>query len=167
MRKYCFLKLKNYLISKGSVGLCFISGCISGCILGCISAFLQIKKIPIPAAPISTQSGKKVLINIHCHWGSRRWLLRGLFCYSDWLVFGLSLLSLGLISITPPGFRTLLTSRDTHQVLHFLWSFSLGPFSLGPFSGFLSFLRFLRFLRFLSFRDFLGLHFYLWHFYFC
>ena len=110
---------------------------------------------------------KEVLINIHCHWGSRRWLLRGPFCYSDWLVFGLSLLSLGLIPFTPPGFRTLLTSRDTHRVLHFLLSFSLGPFSLEPFSGFLSFLRFLRFLRFLSFRYFLGLHFYLWHFYFC
>ena len=59
--KILFFEIKNYLISKGSVGLCFISGCISGCILGCISAFLQIKKIPIPAAPISTQSGKKFL----------------------------------------------------------------------------------------------------------
>ena len=116
---------------------------------------------PNPRSPDQHAEWKEVLINIHCHWGSRRWLLRGLFCYSDWLVFGLSLLSLGLISFTPPCLRTLLTSRDTHRVLHFLWSFSLGPFSLGPFSGFLSF------LRFLSFRYFLGLHFYLWHFYFC
>ena len=115
---------------------------------------------PDPRSPDQHAEWKEVLINIHCHWESRRWLLRGLFCYSDW--FGLS-----LIPFTPPGFRTLLTSRDTHRVLHFLLSFSFGPFSLGPFSGFLSFLRFLSFLMFLSFRYFLGLHFYLWHFYFC
>ena len=134
-------------------------------------SFSKNQENPNPHSPDQHAEWKEVLIYIHCHWGSRRWLLRGLFCYSDWLVFRLSLL--GLISFTPPGFRTLLTSRDTHRVFHFLWSFSLGPFSLEPFSGFLSFLRFLnflrflRFLRFLSFRYFLGLHFYLWHFYFC
>ena len=105
---------------------------------------------PNPYSPDQHAEWKEVLFNIHCHWGSRRWLLRGLFCYSDWLVFGLSLLSLGLFSFTPPGFRTFLTSRDTHRVLHFLWPFSLGPFSGFPGSPFLS-MAFLFLLKLICF----------------
>ena len=161
MRKYCFLKLKIISSRKGQSAYVLFPVVFQAAFWLHFSLSTN-QENPNPHSPDQHAEWKEVLINIHCHWGLRRWLLRGLFCYSNWLVFGLSLLSLGLFSFTPPGFRTLLTSRDTHRVLHFLWSFSLGPFS-----GFLSFLRFLRFLRFLSFRYFLGLHLYLWHFYFC